>query len=165
MCDGGVWVICDGSRLFQRIEVVSIEAALAFGSVECCDAISISLLNLTTHNLHGAVHHTVLLGECLRQYSESAGQPTIGEELGQVATLLEAGNVALDELNTCLATLLSGEVEILLFEACADIVLIGHEQRYGIGRLVVVEDYLINGGEMLNECFFNAFGAVLLTIA
>ena len=42
--------------------------------------------------------NTILLGECLRQHCKGAGQPTVGEELGKVATLLEAGDVSIDEL-------------------------------------------------------------------
>ena len=118
--------------LCQRLEVLGIEDTLAVGSVETLDAVGIGLLNLATNNLHGAVHHTILLGESLRQHGEGAGEPTIGEELSQVATLLEASDVSIDELNACLAALLSSEVKALLLESSADILLIGYEQCDGL---------------------------------
>ena len=61
------------------------------------DAKGICFFYFPADDLHRAVDHAVLFGERLRQDSKSCRQPAIGEKGGQVASLAETVDLALDD--------------------------------------------------------------------
>ena len=75
----------------ESSHIFFVHQFFAFRRVGIFYAVGVELLHFATYNLHGGVHHVVLLGEWLWQYGDGFRQPLFGEHAREltIAVLID----------------------------------------------------------------------------
>ncbi len=146
----------------QRGEVARVVRAAPLGGVEVVEAVGEMLLDLRANDLHSAVDQSVLLGERLVDDGQARGQPPLGEGSGMGTSGAVARDLLLEDPRSCGRALLGRDPAG--GEQAAQRLAVGHDERAGEGRLVVVDEDLVDVGRLVDDRLLHPLGAVLLTV-
>ena len=158
---------------FQRREVFGVFQATALGRIEVVEPVSEMLLDLPAHDLHCAVHQSVLLRESLVDNGQSRRQPPFRKLPGIGSSGAVTVDLGAENLRCDVCALRFGRPAGL--QLAAQRLAVGNHDRPRKRALVVVHDDLVENlqtlitAEMLKQMYqykdHNAFARQLIEMA